>query len=311
MLLPLAGSSIFLSKPQHPHAGKTLWKSIQSCSSKVILNWLFQPPCRCQPWSLFDNPALHWLCVYKWVKLLPSDWFGGTYYYQQLQELSFCSRHKNLGFGVKQPDRQSKRHRSWWESSCQIQWDQKSALPPGADRWVQLCLGFGVYFQLTPPRSNCAALQHLHTAGSGVKPELTSQRGLVFPAIPTFFCSELHAGQHYLMNEKNIWSCNCSCGFHGAELKQIFTAKCTRTMLLSVLLLEFSISIPKCVKTKIIQVFTLLYWLFQSDVHQCLHNYLSEIIQQTPFKLQDCTSGWAVHFICTVKNSVEGSRDLC
>lgn len=181
----------------------------------------------------------------------------------------------------------------------------------GADRCVQLGLGFGVFFQLIAPRSDCAALQHLHTAGSGVKPELTSQRGLVSPAIPTLFCSELHAGQHCLRNEKNIWSHNCSCGLHGAELRQLFTAKCTRTMLLLVLLLEFSITIPKCVKTKIIQVFTLLYWLFQSDVHQCLHNYLSEIIQQTPFKPQDCTSGWAVHIICTVKNSVEGSRDLC
>lgn len=123
----------------------------------------------------------------------------------------------------------------------------------------QLGLGFGVFFQLIAPRSDCAALQHLHTAGSGVKPELTSQRGLVSPAIPTLFCSELHAGQHCLRNEKNIWSLNCSCGLHGAELRQLFTAKCTRTMLLLVLLLEFSITIPKCVKTKIIQVFTLLY----------------------------------------------------
>lgn len=180
-----------------------------------------------------------------------------------------------------------------------------------ADRCVQLCLGFGVYFQPTPPRSDCAALQHLHTAGSGVKPELTSQRGLVSPAIPTFSCSVLHAGQQCLMNEKNIWSHYCSCGLCGAGLRQLLTAKCARTILLSVLLLEFSISIPKCVKTKIIQVFTLLYWLFQCDVHQCLHNYLSVIIQQTPFKPQDCTSGWDVHIICIVKNSVEGSRDLC
>lgn len=66
----------------------------------------------------------------------------------------------------------------------------------GAGRCVQLCLGFGVYFQLTPPMSSWAALQPLHTAGSGVKPELTSQRGPVSPAIPAFFCSELHAGQH-------------------------------------------------------------------------------------------------------------------
>lgn len=76
----------------------------------------------------------------------------------------------------------------------------------GADRCVQLCFGFGVYFQLTTPWSDGAALQLLHTAGSGVKPELTSQRGLVSPAITTFFCSELHAGQHCLMKEKNIWS---------------------------------------------------------------------------------------------------------
>lgn len=127
----------------------------------------------------------------------------------------------------------------------------------GADRCVQFCLGFGVYLQLTPPRSNCAALQH--TAGSGVKPGLTSQRELVSPAIPTFFCSALPAGQHCLMNEKNIWSHYCCCGLHGAGLRQLLTDKCARTMLLLVLLLEFSISVPKCVKTKIIQVFTLLY----------------------------------------------------
>lgn len=101
--------------------------------------------------------------------------------------------------------------------------------------------------------------QHLHTAGSGVKPELTSQRGFVPPAILTFFCSALDAGQHCLMNEENIWSHNCSCGLHGAGLRQLLTAECAHKMLLSVLLLEFSISIPKCVKTKIIQVFTLLY----------------------------------------------------
>lgn len=128
---------------------------------------------------------------------------------------------------------------------------------------------------------------------------------------PSIFLLRITCWPACLMNEKNIWSHNCSCGLHRAELRQLFTAKCARTMLLSVLLLEFSISLPKCVKTKIIQVFTLLYWLFQSDVHQCLHNYLSEIIQQTPFKLQNCTSGWAVHIICTVKNNVEGSMDLC
>lgn len=78
--------------------------------------------------AVFDILALHWLCVYKWVKLFPSDWFEETYYYQQLQELSFCSRHKNVGFGAKQPDRQSRTHWSWWEDSYQIQWDQKFTL---------------------------------------------------------------------------------------------------------------------------------------------------------------------------------------
>lgn len=160
------------------------------------------------------------------------------------------------------------------------------------------------FFTAHTPRVCSAALQHTRTAISGVRSEVTSQSGLISTSIPTFFSTEMYACQCHLMNEKNIWSHNRFYGLHGAELRWLFRAKCTRAIFLLVLLLEFSISIPKCVKTKIIQVFTLLYWLFQSNVHHCLHNYLSEIIQQTPFKPQDCISGWAVHITCIMKNTV-------
>lgn len=93
-----------------------------------------------------------------------------------------------------------------------------------------------------------AALRHAGTATSGVRSELTSQSGLLSTSIPTFFCTEIYTG--HLMNEKNIWSHNHFYGLHGAELRWLFRAKCTRTILLSALLLECSISIPKCVEKK-------------------------------------------------------------
>lgn len=110
------------------------------------------------------------------------------------------------------------------------------------------------------------------------------------------------------MNEENIWSHNCFYEIYWAGLRGLFRAKCTQTIFLLGLLIEFPIGIPKCVKTKTVQVFTLLYWLFRSGVHQCLHNYLSEIIQQIPFKPQDCISGWSVHITCAMKNTVTVSE---
>lgn len=237
------------SKPHRSHAGKTLWKSIWNYLSRVDENWLFQCACRCWPLSLFD--ILHYtgfVCTNEWScspvtdlkRLITTDSCRNSLF---AREIKMCVLEpKNQTVRTKYTEADDKTPTSF----------SGTEFTPSQGSWWMCAV---VPHSVVPSLPRGSAWPHAHTAMSGVISDLRPQSGLLSKSVLTFSVGTEVYGpvpsnewEQDLVSYPLPWDPS-----HPTDIT-LLSLKCT---LLFTLLLEFSASIPKCVKTKIIQSFHL------------------------------------------------------